>query len=624
MGLRGADVRTGLAILVTGGVAAVFLARFAPARFILIETARPALAAIAILLACTGFGALATDASRRLFLRLSDEPDDFEALSLLDALLLGFAVLGTVAGVVAWIGIAVPVIVIVITAAGAVLGAVVMIRSGVSFARIDDAAASVAAIPVLLALVQAVTPANSPDELVYKLAVPHAYRVYGRMLELPLNSHSYLAMSDQLVSFVALVLSNGIAARLVHFAMFVAAVVAIYRLTSSAVAVAVAAWTPALLISAGWAWNDWSTLALLVIAVDRYERWVEHESPSDGAMAFAAMGAAASIKYTALPWIGVMALLLVARRLRDARFLAITALFGAFFYVRNAVWTGSPFAPLFLPNAPALSSYRTGAPFEGWLNVVRGYIVFDPRLADESLGILLPAAAIIGLFALRSRERWLRDLAIVGAVQLVVLIAIAPDPRIMVNAFLPVAAAGAVLAGDAVRRSHVALRAIAGLVMAIVLAAQLALTMYVLSSYEIVPYLTGQENAHTYLARSRAFVRPFDWLARFTPPSARILLLGENRTLYLERQCVAAGNLDGPRVAAWLSSDLPSNVRAAGITHVLLHIPWYRAGGPAPDIVEKEHVLQVSPATDATLRAFLQSHGRLVYRDQEYLIFELR
>jgi hypothetical protein len=616
--------------VVTVAIGFLFLSRFAPARFALIETRRPAAAASVIVLACIGFGALGIAAARRVFVSVAHDADDYEALSILDALLVGFAILGTIVAVVAWIGFAMSLLIIALTAAGAALGIVMLLRRGPVAWPFEPRAIAFLAVPVLIALTQAVTPPNSPDELVYKLAVPHAYQLYGRMLELPLNSHSYLTMADHMVSLVALILANGIAARLVHFAIYLAALAALCRLGGWLVAAGVA-WTPALMIIAGWAWNDWSTLALLVIAIDRYERWRETSTSSDAAVAFAALGCAASMKYTALPWIFAMGVVIVVRHRRAPRVLAAAAMlmiaFGALFYLRNASWTGSPIAPLLLPNAPLVSNYRTAGSFGGWSDLVRGTDIFDARISDESLGILMPAAALIGIAALVSRDRRIRDLAIIGAIQLPIVITFAPGSRNTVNAVVPIAAAGVMLIVNAARHARMWSRAFAASVACLALFAQGVLTVFVLNSYEILPYLAGSETAVAYLSRVRTFMKPYAFLAR-TPPSSRILLLGENRPLYLDRQFIAAGNLDGPRIAAWLSqfatpAAFRNALRAQGITHVLLYATWYRVGNEQPGMLEKEYILQVDPKVDAMLRGFMRQE-RVVYRDSEYLIFEVR
>src|SRR5438094_7526225 len=82
-------------LAVGGGAAAltaVFVVRFVPARLLLIETARPAIAAVIVLLAAFAFGCLA--------LRLSRARAHSPAS---DALLIGFATFGIIAGATALI-----------------------------------------------------------------------------------------------------------------------------------------------------------------------------------------------------------------------------------------------------------------------------------------------------------------------------------------------------------------------------------------------------------------------------------------------------------------------------------------------------------------------------------------
>jgi len=281
-----------------------------------------------------------------------------------------------------------------------------------------------------------------------------------------------------------------------------------------------------------------------------------------------------------------------------------------------------------LRDAPAVTNYRSGAAFEGWRDLIRGADIFDPRISDESLGILLPVAALLGLAALRSRDRRLRDLVILSAVQIPIVLTIAPGSRNVVNAFAPIALAGTIAVAMWIIHSRPLVRVILAAAILLALIAQLTLVLFALSSYEIVPYLTGQESAAAYLQRTRAFARPYAWIDRFAPPTSRFLLLGENRTFYLQRPFIAGGNLDGPRIAAWLST-FPSpdafaaELRTMGVTHLLLHPLWYRVHSGSPGMLEKEYMLEVSAQTDAMLRAFFRSHARVVYRDGEYLIFEV-
>ncbi|HWS72244.1 MAG TPA: hypothetical protein VN605_09020, partial [Thermoanaerobaculia bacterium] len=252
----------------------------------------------------------------------------------------------------------------------------------------------------------------------------------------------------------------------------------------------------------------------------------------------------------------------------------------------------------------------------------------DPNLLDESLGILLPLAAIASLALLGRRDRIARDLLLVGGVQMPILLTIAPASRNMIGGVLPLAMAGSMLLAEVWRRSPRITRALLGAGATVALAAQLVLVLNVFETLDVLPYLGGSESTAQYLARTRHFAKPFGWIAASTPDDARLLLLGEHRTLYLPRQAVSAANLDGPRIAAWLArfqtpDSLRAELRRQGITHVLIG-PSYRVGGPPPGMIEKETLLQVPPATDSVLKTMLARDAALRYRDAGYLIFELR
>jgi len=619
------------AAIVLGGSAftILFLRRFPAAVTLLVrELAQPLAAAAIVALAVLCAGFLAIVLGRRIFGGVGGGE-----VSAIDALLIGYPTLGTVIGAIAWISTAPVVLVMLLAAAG---GVVALLRRRV-VVRIA-LPSLLLAIPILLAVVEAITPANSPDELAYKLAIPQQYLLYGRMLELPLTSTSYLILGTNLTDLAALALGGPLAAKLARLLLYLAALGVLQRFgrrlagEAASWVVAVVAWCPALMLIAGWAWSEWGVIGLLVLALERFERWLDLRDPSDAAIAFCAAGASAATKYTALPFLlafGVIVLL----RMRDAKLLAraalIVALLGGFFYLRNVVWTGSPVAPLLLPDSPKIDNYRSGGRFSGFTDLVHGYDIADPNLLDESLGILLPLAAVAALLLVTRRDRLTRDLLLVGGVQMPILLTIAPASRNMIGGVVPLALAGAMLMAEVWRRAPGAMRLVLGGGAAVALAAQLVLVANVFDTMDVIPYLGGTETTAQYLARTRHFAKPFGWVAASTPEDARILLLGEYRTLYLPRQAIGAANLDGPRIAAWLAKFptpdlLRAELRRQGITHVLLGLEHYRAGGPPPGMIEKESLLQVSPSTDAVVRATLARDATLRYRDPGYLIFELR
>jgi len=522
-----------------------------------------------------------------------------------------------------------------VTLAGAGIGVLLLRRQVVIRPR---APSLLLAVPILWAIVEAITPANSPDELAYKLAVPQQYLLYGRMVELPLMSHSYLVLGTNFTDLAALAIGGPIAAKIARLLLYLATLAVLQRFgrriagDSATWITAVVAWCPTLMLIAGWAWSEWGVIGLLVLAIERFERWLDVRDPSDAAIAFAAAGGAAATKYTALPFLLAFGAI-VLWRMRDAKLLAraalIVALSGSFFYIRNFAWTGSPFAPLMLPNSPKIDNYRSGGRFSGFTDLVNGYDIFDRAIVDESLGILLPLAAVSSLALLRRRDRITRDLLIAGGVQMPILLSIAPASRNMIAGVVPLALAGAAFLAEVWQRSPRAVRIVLGAGAALALTAQLVLVGVVFDNLSVGPYLTAHESVAGHLARLRHFAKPYGWIAASTPANARILVLGEQRTLYLPREAVSGANLDGPRIAAWLArfatpEALVAELRRMGITHVLIGRENVRVGGPPLGMLEKEIVLQIPPSTDALLKETLRRFGTLRFRDDYYVIFELR
>ncbi len=241
----------------------------------------------------------------------------------------------------------------------------------------------------------------------------------------------------------------------------------------------------------------------------------------------------------------------------------------------------------------------------------------------------MPLAAVASLALIGRRDRIVRDLLVVGGVQMPILLTIAPASRNMVNGVIPLAIAGAALMAELWRRSHKVVRLLLTCGAGVALSAQLVLVAFALERFDLMPYLAGREGIGSYLTRTRSFVGPYLWIERSTPPTARILMLGESRSLYLPRQAINGGNDDGQRVAAWLSAfhdvdALGAELRRRGITHVLIGTDNYHVGTVRLGVVEHEAALQLPPPTDALLKALLAQRAVLRYRDPKYLIYEMK
>jgi hypothetical protein len=619
-----------IALLTGAGLAMLYLIRMPEALLLVSGSTSALLGAVAVILAAYATGRGALSAAAWILARNGRRFDPVESFAV------GVPAFGTVVAVVSCLSVRPlgPLSCIL-----ALLGVWLLWMDREFLALPEVAPLSLLALApaIVLAAAQAFAPVVSTDELVYKLGVPHAYQLYGRMVELPLNSNSYLALSFNLADLPALILGGAIAAKLVHFALYLATLVIAWRLgrrfEAPAWIVAIIAYAPVLMVTAGWAYSEWGVLGLLLLSFHAYQRWLDEDDRSDFVLAFAAAGCAISAKYTALPWIAPFALLVLWRHRRDARVLlgavSLVALFGGFFYARNLVWTGSPFAPLLLPDAPTIQNYRSGYRFSGWVDLVLGKDVADREIGDEALGILLPLCVLASIGVIRKRDRATRDLLLIGGIQMVVLLTIAPGTRNMLNGFVACAIPGAAAIAVAWRGSGRALRAVAIGAAGACVAIQSGATVAAFA--DVIPYLSGAESEGAYFARTRAFHGVYRWIGESTPPDARFLLIAETRTLYMPRQFVSGGNLDGPRVSGWLASfptaeALANGLRGEGITHVVFHLPWYRvqSGTTEPfGILRSEAGLAVSPGTDAKLKELFGRHAALRYRDAEYLVFEL-
>jgi hypothetical protein len=640
-------LRASLVIVGGSGILFLFLTRFAPALLLLRETLPPVLGASVVLLACFGAGSVAIPIAAWIFRNVALAEDrQGQERGALDALIVGVPFFGTLIAVVALIGIALPVAVITLTIVFAILGAWRLGTARPSNGSLCVFAHPLLVPPILLAAIEAITPVNSPDELIYKLAVPKAWLMYGKMIELPLASNSYYVAAARTGDLAALVLAGGVAAKLVHFGIYLAALAMLERLARRLGAVspvwvaAVFAWTPALMLVAGWAWDDWVLIALFALSLDRWEAWKAATSDpevatsgnaTDLAICFAALGGAVASKYTALFWLLIFFAIVTVTMRRKPRFVVaaaiVIALFGGLFYVRNLVWTGSPVAPMLLAQSPTVHHHDSTGFLSGW-NQLGDYVI-EPGLVDEALGVLLPFSILAAVFAVRRRR--MAHILILGLVQTLILVTIGPGARLLISGVMPLAVCGAVVMTEVWAEMGGRWRVLLGIAAGIAIAGHAVLVLFVVDSYDWLPYLGGQKSAHQYLELTRPFMRPYDWIAAHTPVESRILLLGETRAYYLQRQAVWGTNFDGPRIASWLGQshspdELQRSIWKSGITHIILHKPWYRIEGPGvppANMLEREYLLDVSPDTDALVTAFLKTRAVLRYRDAEYLIFEV-
>ncbi|HEY2093582.1 MAG TPA: hypothetical protein VGJ81_17040 [Thermoanaerobaculia bacterium] len=431
------------------------------------------------------------------------------------------------------------------------------------------------ALVLILGFIAAQAPPSSLDELAYHLAIPHAWVLAGRAIDLPLISHSYFPLGIESADLPSLTLlgslAGGIASHFLHLIAALATTAVIHRRTRNALLTAAIVTTPALALTAGWSLVDWPLLGICVAFLDVDER----ES---------GLAAGLLTKYTFIPFALLLVLLPAGeggakRRMRGVRLATIAAaLAGSIFFIRNLILTGSPIAPFITAHVPHVANYR---------ELTLGSYIFDGRYLDESLGASLLAAltAIGGPVALA--------LLVVGAV----LWMTAPSARLLIP-FFGAAATEAKLDWRALR-----------LVLVVAVAAQLFLVAYYVDRTDAFSLLAAKQTDEQFLTKARPSYASVSWLNAALPASSRTLVVGLNETYWFDRRVAGGGNFDGERVSAYLDAPTPEALKARltndGIDHVAVFAPPSMAD---PKKME-ERETRLTPSTQRSLSQLLDKYA---------------
>jgi hypothetical protein len=438
------------------------------------------------------------------------------------------------------------------------------------------------AIVFLCALVAALAPPSSLDELTYHLAVPKQWLLEHRAIELPLLSHSYFPLgieSADLPSLALLGNDGGLASHLLHLACALAVALLIWRRTESALVTAAIVTTPALAIIAGWSLVDWPLIGACIVL------WIGDDDATEAA----ALGAGLLIKYTFIPF-AVIAML--AKRKWRPALLGIAI--GCVFFVRNLVLTGNPLAPFFAAAAPHVMHYR-GAPY------LTSYI-FDTQFIDESLG-----ASLLALLPLASG---LLPLALLAAA--IALFFLAPSSRLLVP-YLVVPAMSA--------KPPRWMRWL----LAIAIAVQTLLVVYYVDRTGAFGVLAGDTD-RAYLTKARPSYASIEWLNAALPPDSRTLVIGTGETFWLDRRVRGGGNFDSQRVSRYLTTPAPEalreRLRKDGITHVAI----VSVTAPPTSVLQKieERQTRLTPAAQRMLAQMLDRYASTVMARGAATVFTLR
>lgn len=483
-------------------------------------------------------------------------------------------------------------------------------------------------------------PASSLDELAYHLAIPQAWVVEGRAVDLPLLSQSYFPLGTESADLPLLAIlgtDGAIASHFVHLFIALAVMFLIHewlrRRTShstSLLALAGIVTCPALLITAGWSWNDWAvtgTVVALLLALEDHGR----EGTRTSASAVAVLLAAGMLtKYTFYPVAAGLVLACIATssemrsRIRPHLPIFLIGLAaGSLFLIRNLILTGNPFAPFLQDHAPSVSHYREAT---SAFAKAAGYI-FDGTLIDESLGVtilLLAAAAIPAWASLRNQRFLLASWCVTLSTGAGVYV-LGPSSRVLlpwlvVLALIGTAGLAEVLTGGIHRR---ALRA----VLVVLCSAQLLLVWFYTERLDPFATLSGRDTDESYLARHRESFAASQIVNRSLTGNSKALAVGVTELYWFTTPVRGGGNFDGPRVAAYLEAPSPEalleRLRRDGFTHVLIYPAGIRTEPVPVTSRREERETYLPPQTLVNLKTVTEQHGALVASGHGALVYSI-
>jgi hypothetical protein len=450
------------------------------------------------------------------------------------------------------------------------------------------------------------------DSLFYHLGFPNQYRLHHRLVDFPLI-YANFTLALQMVWGFVLTLGNAVAVKLLHAALAVLlglSCVAFARrylspgagLLSAAILLS----TPLLGYNATTAGMDVGWTFVQFLAAFSVVRALEADSLAWMRVAGLLTGFSAACKYPAMPYIPITMLLILWHRrsgeprawreiLREQWHFALPALaMVAPYLLRNTLYHGNPLYPFgglhwghpaiepgrwatFLGDAPQrqlrqeFASLGSATKFllHPWFLTMQGASFSD--FVGPLFLMLLPAVIFV-----RPATIPLRFFRRFGALLWLLWLLTTSTPRYGLPALallVPVAAQALIsLAGWR--------RAVAGIV-ALGLFVNLGWSYVLIYGSEGWRVIGGQMSEAEYLGSQRMAypTPPFDayaWMNAHLPGTAKILIAGEPRSLYLDRRAVPSAPYDPQPLYQYAQQSsaeaMAEAMRRDGVTHVFINL----------------------------------------------------
>ncbi|MGA2221377.1 MAG: glycosyltransferase family 39 protein [Verrucomicrobiia bacterium] len=459
----------------------------------------------------------------------------------------------------------------------------------------------------LLNLLSAMTPPFEYDELEYHLGAPAEYIKAGRITALPHNFYSNLPQLTEMLYLLALKMSSGVAAKLLHWSLGLLGAVAMYavatRLWKREVGVTAAALfycIPLMQDLSETARIDLATTFFAVLAFGSLLGWLQDRRDNRYLWLSALMaGGAVATKWTAIPVVLLPAgvFVLVSRRsvFLAACYWLLAAAVVLPWLMKNWLFMGNPVYPLldsvfhsphWSAEQAALFAQKHYASFNwnGWAQFAG--LVWQYSFAESfALPLLLMTAPLILL--LRNvtpsarRSGWLFVVAYGGWF----LLTFRPW-RFLFPIFPLAAMTGAYALHVAARGRFVRTiaRAAVTAVVVVGLAEEASVTLVDEQDYKRLPpqmnfvqYALGQVSREEFVERmGGGMFEPILWMNRNLPADATVLYAGEARAYYARNRVLWSTALDQSPLEAMMrqahdARSLFDLMRDLHITHIYVN-----------------------------------------------------
>ena len=555
----------------------------------------------------------------------------------------GAGTLAIVAALFGALGLLRPLPLVLVLSAAALTGLYRLVRDGIlpSPAAVPMLAATVLIIVSAVTLLAAGIDSAFYDQLNYHLAFPAQWLRAHRLITFPRHDYSFLPATMGLLYTYALAGLPVWAAQALHSWMggLAAAGTAVLagRGRSGWWAAAFLAATPAVMLSATWAASDLAAVAFAVAAWITIVAALEGRASGRaapwvlaGCLVGLAVGAKLLVSLTVAVPLGIIALVTVAPgswpglRGRVARAALLTG--GAIatmlpWLLRNLIATGNPFYPVgtHSPIAGGLPAAPVG--LIAWLAVrLQAFQLstFDPRGAAGDIGpIYLLLAPLVLIGAVSRRER--RTLLLLSGAALGILgwSFLPPLGRYLLAplALLAALSGAAWDAALAAMSRPLRIAALALLAFAMAWGATRGVSSEVFAR---VACALGLENTRTFREASVNYLGAAAFINANLPANARILLVAEARTLYIERDVIAEDPFQTPylTVLAERSPDAAGMARSLadeGVTNLLVN--WSEARRIAALNHRNDYFGAPSPAVQSRIEGFFARQVKRVWSD---------